>query len=160
MKVLFVCTGNVFRSMTAEKCFNHYCLKDGLSDWRADSAGIAPFQQEILSSVKKRLSFYNIPVGEHTYKAVTATLLAANDAVIAMHHNHQTFLQEHFDLTVPLFSEVAYGTSEGLPDIDDLFPETVGQEGFRELPAAYAHTHAVVDYIYNATPFLVKNLQK
>lgn len=37
--VLFVCTGNYYRSRFAEEIFNHNAPKRGL-DWRADSSGL------------------------------------------------------------------------------------------------------------------------
>ena len=40
-KILFVCTSNMFRSMTAEKCLNHFANKNNLN-LSADSAAIQP----------------------------------------------------------------------------------------------------------------------
>lgn len=39
-KVLFLCTGNYYRSRFAENMFNKYASKQGL-DWEADSRGLA-----------------------------------------------------------------------------------------------------------------------
>lgn len=38
-QVLFLCTGNYYRSRFAEELFNHLAIQRGLS-WRADSAGL------------------------------------------------------------------------------------------------------------------------
>jgi len=38
--LLFLCTGNYYRSRLAEELFNHYAEAAGL-DWRADSAGLS-----------------------------------------------------------------------------------------------------------------------
>ena len=40
MKVLFLCTGNYYRSRFAEEYFNHLSLANG-SPWRAESRGLA-----------------------------------------------------------------------------------------------------------------------
>jgi len=37
--VLFICTGNYYRSRTAEELFNHWATQHSLS-WRADSRGL------------------------------------------------------------------------------------------------------------------------
>jgi len=39
-KLLFLCTGNYYRSRFAEHLFNHLAPKQGL-DWKADSRGLA-----------------------------------------------------------------------------------------------------------------------
>ncbi len=39
-KLLFLCTGNYYRSRFAELLFNHLAAQVGL-DWRADSRGVA-----------------------------------------------------------------------------------------------------------------------
>jgi len=39
-KLLFLCTGNYYRSRFAEHLFNHLAVKAGL-DWQADSRGLA-----------------------------------------------------------------------------------------------------------------------
>jgi len=38
-RILFLCTGNYYRSRFAEELFNHLATQRGL-DWRADSAGL------------------------------------------------------------------------------------------------------------------------
>lgn len=40
-RVLFLCTGNYYRSRFAEEVFNHLCEQKGLP-WRADSRGLDP----------------------------------------------------------------------------------------------------------------------
>jgi protein-tyrosine phosphatase len=40
-RVLFLCTGNYYRSRFCEEYFNHLALRHGLA-WRADSRGLAP----------------------------------------------------------------------------------------------------------------------
>lgn len=40
MRLLFLCTGNYYRSRFAEEYFNHLAKQRGL-EWRADSAGLA-----------------------------------------------------------------------------------------------------------------------
>jgi len=44
--VLFVCTGNYYRSRFAEVLFNHLATQQ-MADWRADSRGLAPSPRNV-----------------------------------------------------------------------------------------------------------------
>ena len=159
IKILFVCTGNVFRSMVAEKCFRQYCSQNNLSDFIADSAGIATYPQSILNSVKERLEYYGIKE-PHQYKPITTELLSKNDLVVAMHLNHKKYLAKEYDLQASLYNQIAYQKDTGIADIEEMFPEIVHLNNYRLLPQAHKYTQEMVDYLHEATPHLIKNLSK
>lgn len=86
--VLFLCTGNYYRSRFAEAFFNDHAERRGLP-WRAISRGLAltPINIGPLSShTIERLTFHGIPVAADCRLPVdvTAADLAAADLVVAV----------------------------------------------------------------------------
>lgn len=68
-RVLFLCTGNYYRSRYAEEVFNHLARLEGL-DWLAFSRGVA-----------ERLSPENVgPISRHTLEALQAKGIAPEGA--------------------------------------------------------------------------------
>lgn len=102
MKLLFVCSGNVFRSLTAELCLNEYAKKNGLN-LNASSAGITAFNHPVHPAVKARLEDYGLDVSKHKQRKLTKKMLDEADKVFAMGLNHQKFIKEKFGMEVPLF---------------------------------------------------------
>ena len=152
IKIIFVCTGNVFRSMIAEKCLKHYIKENNITEIKVDSAWIAPIEQEIYPSVIERLASYNIQV-EHQYKKITQTLIDDSTIIISMNNNHKDFIAENFWINSPLFNMIAFWIEKWILDINEFF--TVFDEKDKKEYANY-----MVEYIHSATPKLVKNLHK
>ncbi|MCA9460227.1 MAG: hypothetical protein KC550_06790 [Nanoarchaeota archaeon] len=157
IQILFVCTGNVFRSMTAEKCLTNYLENNNISNIKSNSAGTKLAPQEINPFTLKRLLLYNIKVN-HTAKDLTKELLEKSDLIIAMSTDHQEYIKETFGIEVPLFNEVSYGKSQGVLDFHEHMPNINSVENSQEEFEKYAYF--VVEYIYNAIPNLVNNLPK
>ncbi len=159
IKILFVCTGNVFRSMIAEKCFNHFTKKNNILDKIADSAGTKTFKQSVHPSIIKRLKVYGIQ-SDHQYKNLNEDLINENDLIIAMSIDHRDFIKKQFNFDVPLFNEVAYGKREGILDFCEYNPKitTLADDAYQDDIRRYAN--AIVDYIYQSTPVLVDNINK
>src|SRR6266511_661910 len=102
--ILFVCTGNIFRSMTAE-----YALKarlDPRSPMRVSSAGTVAILQEMHPDVRAYLVQRRMDPSHHQQRKVSAELLHASDLVIAMSTDHQAYLFVTFRYRAPLFNEV------------------------------------------------------
>jgi protein-tyrosine phosphatase len=102
--VLFLCTGNYYRSRFAEGLFNHLAPQRDLA-WRADSRGLAvgrtdiinigPISAHTLEAFEQR----SIPVSEPIRypRLATAQDLAAADRVIALKEaEHRPLMREHF----------------------------------------------------------------
>ena len=88
--ILFVCTGNIFRSLTAE-----YALKARLaprSPISVSSAGTLAMPQEMHPDIRAYLVQRGMYPSRHHQRKVSAELLHATDLVIAMSTDHQSFL--------------------------------------------------------------------
>jgi protein-tyrosine phosphatase len=149
--ILFVCTGNIFRSMTAE-----YALKarlDSRSPIRVSSAGTAAIPQQMHPDVRAYLVRRGIDPSEHHQRKVSAELLHATDLVVAMSTDHQSFLFDTFQCRAPLFNEICHGRSEPLFDVWEAIPtwET-------NLQLARNYAFHVMDYIWASIPGLLQNL--
>ena len=150
--ILFVCTGNIFRSMTAE-----YALKARLAPRapiRVSSAGTLAIPQEMHPDIRAYLVQRGVDPSQHHQRKVSAELLRTTDLVIAMSTDHQSFLFNTFQCRAPLFSDVCYGRSEPLLDVWEAIPtwET-------DLDAARDYVFQVMEYIWASVPGLLQNLR-
>ena len=150
--LLFVCTSNIFRSMTAE-----YALKARLeprSPIRVSSAGTMAIPQEMHPDVRAYLVQRGINPSHHQQRKVSAELLHATDLVIAMSTDHQAFLFNTFQYRAPVFNEVCHGRPEPLLDVWEAIPtwET-------DPEAARRHTFHVMEHIWVSMSSLLQNLE-
>jgi protein-tyrosine phosphatase len=149
--ILFVCTGNIFRSLTAE-----YALKarlDPRSPIRVSSAGAVALPQQMHPYVRAYLVRRGVDPSQHQQRRVSAEILSASDLVIAMSTDHQAFLVDTFQYRAPLFNEICHGRSEPLLDIWEAIPtwET-------DLDATRNYAFQVMEYIWASIPYLLENL--
>ena len=149
--ILFVCTGNIFRSLTAE-----YALKAKLdrgSPIVVSSAGTMALPQDMHPDVRAYLVQRGVDPSHHRQRKVSAALLQASDLVIAMSTDHQSFLFDTFQYRAPLFNDVCHRRSEPLLDVWEAIPawET-------DLDAARNYVFQVMEYIWASVPGLLQNL--
>jgi protein-tyrosine phosphatase len=151
--ILFVCSGNIFRSMTAE-----YALKAALGEnplYTVGSAGIEARPQEMMERVRRRLLERGIDPTPHRQRKLTVELLEQSDLVIAMGINHRQFVLSQFGREILLFNQLCYDRDEPVLDIWETIPDW---ESNPEASEAYAVS--VVDYIVDAIPSLVARLDR
>lgn len=149
--ILFVCTGNIFRSLTAE-----YALKARLgagSPIRASSAGTLALPQDMHPDIRAYLVERGMDPAHHRQRKVSAELLQTSDLVIAMSTDHQAFLFDVFQHRAPLFNEVCHGRSEPLLDVWEAVPTWA-----TDFEAARSHAFRVMEHIWTSMPCLLQNL--
>ena len=150
--ILFVCTGNIFRSMTAEHALRHALGER--TDITSASAGTHAMPQAMRPEVLRRLLERGIDPTGHVQRQLKRTIVDEADVVVCMGLDHRQFVHEQFGLAAPLFGEVACGIAEPVLDIH----EAVLQ--FATDPTA-AEEYAVrtVDFICDAVPGLLRWLE-
>ena len=149
--VLFVCTGNIFRSMTAE-----FALKSRAEAGRAiqvSSAGLEEAPHGVLNFVSAHLKRRGFDVSGHRPRLLTEDILTAAGLAIAMGFDHRDQIDLRFGRRVPLFSEVAFGVERPLPDVWEAVPDWRTNEA-----AARRYGEEVIDTIVDAMPDLVCRL--
>ena len=154
MKILFVCTWNVFRSMSAEYLTKKYLEDNKFSDIQVSSAGIGtierpqePFQQTI-----NRLNYYWCNFVHHDQVQVTTDLLKDQDLIICMSQVHIDFVKDLWYQWI-LFNEIAYWKNEDLMDDGEFREKNVNVDLDTFCPQT-------IDYIHDAIPFIIKNIRK
>jgi protein-tyrosine-phosphatase len=151
MRVLFVCTGNIFRSLTAE-----HALRRALppaSGVIVGSAGTEDYPYVVRPVVADYLSQCGFDVASHRRRTLTRVLLDESDLVVAMSSEHRAELARRFGIAAPLFTEACGFPGEPLPDVDEAVAD------YRDNPAAVAaHVRKTIDRIIALTPHLVTRI--
>lgn len=118
--VLFLCTGNFYRSRYAEALFNHQAQKAGLN-WKAESKGFRPHlaTEDLSHWASERLEEHHIPLS-HTRPMpgkLSALDLAESSLVIALYESeHAPMMKEQFPRWI---DRIRYWQ---VPDIDITTP--------------------------------------
>lgn len=150
--VLFVCTGNIFRSVTAE-----YALKARLgpdTSCVVSSAGIDAKPQSMHAWVQARLCEKGADLTTHVPRQLTKELVEAADLIIAMGRNHQAFVREQFGRDIPLFNQVCLGHDQPILDLHEVMPN------WESDPAqARFYVCSVIDVIWATAPALLSRLR-
>jgi len=150
--ILFVCTGNIFRSMAAE-----YALRAQLDpnlSYRVGSAGIEAKPKSIHPVISNRLIQKGIDPSAHVPRALTKELVERNDLIIAMGLGHREFIHTRFGLMAPLFNEVSFGQKTPILDLHEALPYWE-----RDIEEARAYVESVIDHIWESVPALMARLQ-
>jgi protein-tyrosine phosphatase len=124
IKILFVCTGNICRSPTAEGVFRHLAEEAGLADrFQLDSAGTHEYHVGMPpDSRATRIALcHGVDISEQRARRIIAKDFERFDYVIAMDQSHKRFMAENLTggaaAEIRLLMEFAPGT--GYLDVPD-----------------------------------------
>lgn len=138
--VLFICAGNVFRSMSAE-----YGLRAALgADAGVDvaSAGLEAGTHQVAGFVRDHLAARGLDIARHVPRRLSEDMLRGADLAVAMGAAHQVQILDKYGMRLPLFSEVAYDEVNPLPDVWEAVPDWRNN-----LDKAVPYAQEVIDYI-------------
>jgi len=148
-KILFVCTGNVFRSMTAKYCLMDYLKRKGISDTVINSAGTVAKKEGINPTLYGSLISLGIDPSGHRQKRLTKKDLLENDIVIVMAQSHADFIQRKFGFdNVTLFNSIVNGEDTSVLDVDDVVKDPNGREAKKYIRDTARYIHRSVPALY------------
>jgi len=154
-RVLFVCTGNIYRSLTAQKVFEKHLKESGVSDWKVSSAGTVASKAEIRPELANALKDVGVTNLKHKQRKVSKRILNDHDVVVCMAQDHVDFLVKNFDYRdAKLFNELANEEETSVLDIDGCLFENKSK-----VPSLIKEIEKTVGHIEKSTPKLLQNLQ-
>jgi protein-tyrosine phosphatase len=121
VSVLFVCTGNQYRSPIAAEVFREQLRRDGrAAQWQVSSAGTwtSPGCHAPRKAVELARSF-GVNIDEHVTRMLDAKMLKDADLVFVMEEGHKEAIQAEFPFAkkkLHLLSQVVDGLAYDIPD--------------------------------------------
>lgn len=121
ISILFVCTGNQFRSPIAAEAFREQLVRDGRStQWIVNSAGTWTSNGLRAPGDAARLaSSFGVNIESHSTRVLDRALLEEVDLILVMETGHKESIQVEFPFTrnkVHLLSQVVEGVPYDIPD--------------------------------------------
>ncbi len=153
--VLFVCTGNVFRSLTAEMALAREISRQGQeSAFSAASVGIKVGGALIVPELREIWAQRGLDPGDRGSTPATPELLDGAAAVVSMARNHKDALHATFGCASELFNQLAIGEDRSVDDLGEALPD------FQDRPdAARQFLSDTVDHIIRHTPALLDTVR-
>jgi protein-tyrosine phosphatase len=151
--ILFVCTGNIFRSMIAE-----YALKAALgptSPYAVRSAGTIAQPQAMGPYVKECLRTKGIDPTGHRQRKLTAVLLNEADLIVAMGADHRAYIKHYFERDVLLFNQICCSQEESVLDVWEAVANWA-----TDSQARMTYIASVVDHICGVMPVFIDNMKR
>jgi len=149
--ILFVCTGNIFRSLTAHRAVA--ALLAARADVAVASAGTVDYPHVVWPYVGGYLRRKGFDVSDHRRRTLTQAIMDESQLVIAMSTDHQDYIRAHFQREAPLFLEACGQRAEWLPDIHEVVAD------WESNPAATeAHIRLTIDRIIGLAPRIAANI--
>jgi len=151
--ILFVCTGNTFRSMIAECAFKKYLADNKITGWKISSAGTIAKKARIDPKTIEAMEQQGVNCINHKQKKLTEEMLKKYDIIIAMGKGHKRFMDSKMGCgRSMLFNELAINKKTSVMDIN----EEVKDFGINRR-AVEDKIGRTVKEIFRKTPWLFKN---
>jgi len=148
-KILFICTDNIGRSLTAKYLLEDWLGKNGRDDIEVSSAGIdagsdiSSFSMDHMA----RLLELGIDASGHRRTQVTRELIMEQDIAIVMDEEQRGWVRAEFGIELPLYNEILKGESTPVSITIPGMTETIGERLLR-----------MVEYIYDSIPQLAERI--
>lgn len=121
VNILFVCSGNVFRSMSAEKLLKKHLKDNKIKGVFVDSAGICGDKdQKIAKPVLEELKNLGIDAKDHKHKQILKKHVTWADLIVSMGYNHRKYIKEKFNKESILFNKICYGVNYPVYDNNEV----------------------------------------
>lgn len=152
-RILFVCTGNIFRSLSAEFGMR---AADERGAYHFSSAGTATtYARRVRGDVLAAITANGADAAAHKSRPLDAAIVAESDLIVAMDRDHQRFIRDTFNRHAPLFLDISRGQDAGIPDLPDVVPD------YKTNPEASAlFVRRTVDFIMGEKPGFMANLPR
>jgi len=149
LTILFVCTGNVFRSLSAEYCLKNYLRRNRIKNIKVSSAGTICKKGKHPLVIIKKLGELEIKYYLHKQIKVNKNLLKKYNVIISMAIYHKSFLKKKFNIDSILFNELVTGKKTSVNDIDET----------SSIEEAQSYMKKTVEYIHHSMPILFDNIK-
>jgi protein-tyrosine phosphatase len=149
--ILFICSGNIFRSMVAE-----YALKSLLgpsSPYLVGSAGTEALPQPVHPLIREYLRAKGSDPSRHVQRKLTRELLERATLPVVMGLDHRELIRQTFHRNVRLFNDICFQKCEPILDLHEALPEWQ-----HDLDGARDYVLSVIDYIWGAMPTFLATL--
>lgn len=151
--ILFICTGNTFRSMSAEYAFKKYLSDNKINGWKAASAGIVAEKKPINPKTLEVLEKMGVKIGNRKPVKLNGKMLRDYDIVVCLAENHFDFLNSEFGYkNALLFNELAEGKKVSIWDVGDEVKDHKTNK-----KAVNKKIENTIKEIFQKTPRLFKN---
>lgn len=151
LKIVFVCSENISRSLIGEYCFKLYLRQNKIEGYDVSSAGTTHTESDISGRKMphfEELKKLGIDPTNHKRTALAQEIVDKADVIVAMAEHHQRWIKEKFGVYTPMFSEIIDGTKTSIhiPLPEDKECEKV--------------LRSLVYDIYTKIPIFLKNIEK
>ena len=155
-KILLVCNGNIYRSLSAECLLKHYLNIHKIEGWEIFSAGTTARKQDIHPTSISKLKSLGIKKINLKQHRLNKSMLKKFDIVIAMAEDQIDFMKNKFNYTDPfLFNELACNKKSSVWDINDNVKNYLTDQ-----IAVKKEIYRTIQYIHDNIPGLVAGINK